>query len=197
MTAKRTEKIALHALASHLLQHKHGDVAFIDSTGSFSPIRLRDIILVRLKKQTQPSVLEQSGYVYERLPHEVVVKDIEPLKAQASKMLDRVRVMRVFDFTGLVEAVGEVSENCERIPNLDEEKKKRQQDEKSGKATGEIFDSEDEGEDDGNVEIVGEAEVRVDNPESDTAAMGMIVLDTVANIISSLMAKSQVQGTYE
>ena len=147
--------------------------------------------------------------MYEKLPHEVVVRDDERLTAQANEMLDRVRVMRVFDFAGLVEAIGEVSETCERIARGDEEKKEQQQGKKSGKTAGEILDSQDEDEDDGNVEIVGEAmsnaegsrvatcEVQVDSPGEDTPGVGMIVVDTVTNVVSSMMGKSQVQGTYE
>ncbi|SLM35598.1 dna repair protein rad51 homolog 2 o35719 [Lasallia pustulata] len=201
--------IVLHAVASHLLQHKNGEVAFIDTTGSFSPIRLRDIILVRLKRQIQPSALKQSGYVYEKLPHDAVAKDNNLLRNEATEMLDRVRVMRVFDFAGVVEAVGEVGENCERISRLDENRKRHQHCETSENATREIADSQDEDEENGNVEVVGGAmydaegsrmakcEVPVSDQDEDIVGVGMIVLDTVTNVVGSLMAKSQVQGTYE
>lgn len=39
---------------------------------------------------------------------EGIEKEEETIEQQAARMLDRVRIMRVFDFTGLMEAVGEV-----------------------------------------------------------------------------------------
>lgn len=152
--------------------------------------------------------------MYEKVPHDAVAKDEELLTEKATVMLDRVRVMRVFDFAGLVEAIGEVSEICERKTKMDEEKK-QQLSARSGQTTREVLDSQDEGDEDDeygdatNVETVHETtnkaegsgpatcEVRVGSLEGDTAAIGVMVVDTVTNIISSLMAKSQVQGTYE
>lgn len=152
--------------------------------------------------------------MYEKAPDDAVARDEELLTEKATVMLDRVRVMRVFDFAGLVEAIGEVSEICERRLKLDEEKK-RKLSARSRNTTGEVLDSQDEGDEDdkdgdaANVETVDESineaedsgqatcKVRIGSLEGDTAAIGMIVLDTVTNIISSLMAKSQVQGTYD
>lgn len=156
--------------------------------------------------------------MYEKLPHDAIVKDDDLLKEKATEMLDRVRVMRVFDFAGVVEAVAEVGENCERSVKVDEDEKKREQGERSEKPTQEIVDSQDEDDEDDeddeegdvrDVETTGNAienaecsrpatfEDRVHSVEGDTVAIGMIILDTVTNITSSLMAKSQVQGTCE
>ena len=147
--------------------------------------------------------------MYEKLAHDAVAKDQDLLRNEATEMLDRVRVMRVFDFAGVVEAVGEVGENCERISKLDENGKKHQHCETSEKATREIADSQDEDEENGNEEVVGGAmydaegsrmakcEVPVSDQDGNIVGVGMIVLDTVTNVVSSLMAKSQVQGTYE
>lgn len=152
--------------------------------------------------------------MYEKAPHDAVAKDEDLLMEKATVMLDRVRVMRVFDFAGVVEAIGEISEICERKPKMEEEKK-QQLSARTGRTTGEVLDSQEDGDDydkDGDaakVETVDEAidkaeasgpatcEVRVGSLDGETAAIGMIVLDTITNIISSLMAKSQVQGTYE
>lgn len=180
-------KIAYHAIASHLLKSELGEAALIDTTGSFSPLRLRDVLAFRLQARLQRERYQQSGYMYEevRLARE---ETAEGLVAKATSMLDRVKVMRVFDFAGVVEAISEVSRSIETHLTMEE----------TGRAVNvkkrpEISDSEDELDDN-------------EDPQADHAAcssatanggngrVGMLIIDTITNVVGSVMSKSQIQG---
>lgn len=110
---------------------------------------------------------------------------------KASSMLDRVKVMRVFDFAGVVEAIGEVGEMWEAVS----QERKAQ----STKATKDIPDSEDEGEemldDFANPERLTPKEDLTSTTTDGAGQIGVIVIDTITNVVSSMMSKSQIQGT--
>ncbi|MCJ1284195.1 hypothetical protein MMC26_003526 [Xylographa opegraphella] len=169
--------ISLHAIASHLIAHPAGEAAIIDTTGSFSPLRLRDVIVNHLR---QPSAVryQQSGYVYEKVPVAVDIENGEFLRTKAIDMLDRVKVMRVFDFAGVIEAIGEAGDLCGRS------------DQSSGKfetrrvqRTEELINCEDE------------EDERAREAESFSGGnIGMIVVDNIANLVSTAMSKNQTQA---
>ncbi|KAF2455951.1 P-loop containing nucleoside triphosphate hydrolase protein [Lineolata rhizophorae] len=93
-TGKTT--IALNVLASHLLAQSSWHVAVIDTTGTFDVVRLLDVLIHRLRAQ----VCSES----------TSVASDEELAKRAEGLLERVRIMRVFDFTGLMEAIRELKE---------------------------------------------------------------------------------------
>ena len=114
---------------------------------------------------------------------------------KATSMLDRVKVMRVFDFAGVVEAISEVKELMEKTaqrfekPPVVEIESRRD----------EIGDSEEElDEQDEKLQAepwregvdLGDTQ----GNDSRSGSIGMIILDTVTNVVSAMMAKSQVQG---
>lgn len=178
-------------MASHLLEHEESEVAFVDTTGSFSPLRLRDVIAFRLSRRDQGGGYRQEGYVYERVSGDSGVDAMDDgANRLVLKMLDRVKVMRVFDFAGVVEAIGEVGEMRERLD--------RDQVAPADETTA-VFKPDYEIP---NSQESDESEERNDNRDvsgnpakGPTAGIGMIVIDNIANPISSIMAKSQVQGT--
>ena len=90
-----------------------GDVALVDTTGSFSPLRLRDVIAQRLSCFPNKATYQQAGYVYEEVHSHPKAETLDVFRDKATLMLDRVSVMRVFDYAGVVEAIGEVSERCD------------------------------------------------------------------------------------
>ena len=96
----------------------------------------------------------------------------------ATTMLDRVKVMRVFDFAGMAEAVGELGEMRERVLGIVEKA--------AGKTGKEIDDSEEEPDQD-----EGSPTKQVCKK---AGQVGLIVVDSIANVVGSLMAKSQTQG---
>ena len=155
-------------MASHLLTYKLGEVAFIDTTGSFSPLRLRNVLAYRLEAKIQHNSYQETGYMYEKRTS-ALESSKEAMIEKATSMLDRVKVMRVFDFAGVVEAISEVNELMEEV----------------GKRSDEIGDSQEEldGEDEG-----------LKGSDSRSNPIGMVILDTITNLVSAMMAKSQVQG---
>lgn len=183
-------------MASYLLSTPKGEVAIIDTSGTFSPVRLRDVIALRLRTQQQRTKYQQSGYVYAK-----VATDPEPVGegfvSEATSMLNRVKVMRIFDVAGLTEAVGEIAEICEQAPSVPVENGP------SRRAV--VVDSEDDlSEDDSCAEgfdTGGEAEPLVSQHDnmmpSWDGKIGMIIVDTIASILGPLMGKSQIQGNRE
>ena len=111
-------------------------------------------------------------------------------------MLDRVKVMRVFDVAGLIEAVSEVAEICEQGTGPDVEKGVRRR--------VAVADSEDglSGDEDraDSEESVTEDPAEGSGPQNDDTMLargervGMVLIDTIANIFGPLISKSQVQG---
>ena len=156
----------------------------------FSPLRLRDILALRLRAQRQRTRHQQSGYVYAKQP-----ADSEPvteeLAQESTLLLDRVKLMRVFDVAGLVEAVGEIAESCESVAEVSVE---------TGSLRREVIaDSQDDLSEDAGSEGLDTKEPaeRLALKHNDTryGKVGMVIIDTVADIFGPLMAKSQVQGS--
>ena len=186
--------LAYHAIASHLLAHTGGEATFIDTTGAFSPVRLREVLSYRLRARYHRSSHEHSGYIYDN----VVVKGErgeEWFLDEATGLLESVKVMRVFDLAGLVEAVGEVGEMREK--HLGEARKDVV--EEVAKRRHEVDDSEE----DSDAEMLeeqfghnGEAAelAKLENAAPVKDSGGMIIIDTVTNVASSVVSKSPIQG---
>ncbi len=116
-------------------------------------------------------------------------RERDDFSEQATTLLGRVKVMRVFDLAGLIEAVGEVGEICESAsPEVGSLAKNGG----SGQKTY-IADSEDEM-DDKEAESTDDSGARGAVDESTRRIVGMIVIDTITNVVGLVMAKSQVQG---
>ncbi|MCJ1377927.1 hypothetical protein MMC17_001023 [Xylographa soralifera] len=179
--------ISLHAIASHLIAHPAGEAAIIDTTGSFSPLRLRDIIVCRLH-QTGLVRYQQSGYVYEKVSVEVKVESLESLRARAAEMLDRVKVMRVFDFAGVIEAIGEARDLCERNDHSSREVETERVHKRE-----EVANSEDE-EDEVTFSKEPEDKHAQDKETSSGGSLQMIVVDNIGNLVTNAMSKNQTEG---
>ncbi|KAI9796952.1 MAG: hypothetical protein M1833_005898 [Piccolia ochrophora] len=153
--------IALHALTTLLLTDPRAEAAVVDTTGSFDVGRLRGVVMARVMVGAGgDGNAGHSGEERERI---------------VGNVLDRVKIMRVWDMVGLMEAVGEVREGLERRG--------------SGKGRSEVVaGSQGEDEDE---EMVEEEEEAVETlPER----VGVIVIDTITNVVAPVMSKSQVQG---
>lgn len=119
----------------------------------------------------------------------------EAMIAQATSMLDRVRFMRVFDFAGVVEAISELNELTEEVTQSSEkptvvavEKKRDEIDDSE-----EELDVEDEElRAEPRQENVGLGDVQ--NSAGHSGPIGMITIDTITNVVSAMMAKSQTHG---
>ena len=190
MLTDSTYKLGYHAIASHLLTHKLGEVAFIDTTGSFSPLRLRNVFAYRLEAKIQHNSYRESGYMYEKRTSRLE-NSKEAMIEEATSMLDRVKVMRVFDFAGVVEAISEVNELIEAMT----QKTDRLPVAASEQRMDEIGDSEEEPDQDEEPQREPQHETdHLQGNEPHSGPIGMIIIDTITNVVSAMMVKSQVQG---
>lgn len=76
----------------------------VDTTGNFDVVRLYTLILSHIKKN--PEVLSWSRAAT-GLGLEATIEDV------AAKILDHVKIMRVFDFVGMREAISEIRDELE------------------------------------------------------------------------------------
>lgn len=125
---------------------------------------------------------------------------------QATRLLDRVQVMRVFDFAGVVEAMGEVGRICDIRNEI------LQQVETYAEAD-HVHEEEDEAKQEGARKIVedseGESSNLSDSPSSkkstglgilkesvevQASRMSMIVIDSIAPVVTAIILKDQIQG---
>lgn len=150
---------------------------------------------MRLRNRWRERELGQSGYMYEQKRDDPRISEEESLQ-RATSMLDRVKVMRVFEIAGLIEAISEVGQSCEAAARMDNESPRAQGNVRKVA----VADSEDESEGD-NADITedasSQAEIAADPPSLEKQPpkyVGMIVIDTIANMIGPLLSKSQVQG---
>lgn len=103
------------------------------------------------------------------------------LEERAKALLDRVLLMRVFDFVGVVEAVAEIGAILE------------------SKGGGADYGGAQGTEEDGNRDGVEEVEARTsDEIERDEnggeGRLGMIIVDSMTNVASSMMSRDHIQG---
>ena len=187
------DQLAYHAIASHLLTHPLGEVAVVDTNGSFSPLRMQKALLYRLEAKVQHNSYQESGYMYERRTL-ALGNSKEAMIEKATSMLDRVKVMRVFDFAGVIEAISEVKELVESTTQTADKPLVVAIEKKI-----EVGDSEDEEDEedeelqaDPQRQIVNLDELQGSHPHS--SPIGMVIIDTITNVVSAMVAKSQIQG---
>ena len=84
-------------MVSHLQHHTQATATIIDTAGTLSIPSLFNLILARLIRDKQA----------------FAVSDNVDLEEYATGMLDRVRIMRVFDVEGMVEGIAELREELE------------------------------------------------------------------------------------
>lgn len=90
-------QLAFAFLVTHLLSSTTSQAVLIDATGTFDVLRLYNTVMSRLR----------------RLPDGSNTTKEEDKEAAAAEILDRVKIMRVFDVLGMVEAISEIRENLE------------------------------------------------------------------------------------
>ena len=168
------------------MANENGEVAFVDTTGSFSPLRLRDVIVNRLSCLPNQAIFQQSGYVYERLHSHSKAQTLDDFREEATHMLDRVRVMRIFDYAGVVEAIGEVSERCDENERL-QNSLYRQDLSKDATQENEIAKDQE-----GDKKETKELDVFI--PPVIDGGIGMVVIDNIASVISPMLSRNQTEG---
>ena len=116
----------------------------------------------------------------------------EAMIDRATSMLDRVKFMRVFNFAGVVEAISEVNALTEEVAQHSEKPtivavEKRDEIDDSEE---ELDEEEPQGEPRQESLDFGDAQ----DSNRHSGPIGMIIVDTITNIVSAMMAKSQIQG---
>jgi hypothetical protein len=148
-------QLACQTLLSHLLSSPHNEAAVIDTSGHFEPLWLLQLVRRRLFDRRRSR------------DHDVDVEVGEQtLEDQAMAVLERVRVMRVFDFVGVVEAVGEVRAELE---------------------TDVVMDSQDEDEDEGE-------EMEKEEGGNGGRKVGFLLVDDMMGVVGDLMRVGHVEG---
>ena len=125
--------------------------------------------------------------MYEKIPKVVDPRTKYALEEKAVQMLERVKVMRTFDFAGVVEATSEVRDLWQTLGREKEQSHER------SKLIGEIPNSQDSEDEDFTTK-----DAKPDLPPLPTATTSggirLIIIDNIANVTSSTMAISQTQG---
>jgi hypothetical protein len=124
---------------------------------------------------------------------------IEDVENQAEDALGRVKIMRVFDFVGMSEAVNELRAELEAPPPGDDHAAELQRTDMRR----EIPDSEDESDDD---DMLFESEIvqhskkteNEDEPLSNEGAerLGLILVDNITHVMNPILKSNYVQGRY-
>ena len=160
----------------------------IDTTGSFSPVRLLDVICLRLRGSLAPQVhYEHSGYVYSKARVGVNADVERSFRERATNMLDRVKVMRVFDFAGVIEAIGEVCTLCEESEKIESAQTSPKND---GRVqVNEIASSQDDGK--VAVEDAESKKTQTSRPALGNKGIGMMIIDNIASPLGPIMSQNQ------
>ncbi|KAI4628785.1 hypothetical protein J4E83_003338 [Alternaria metachromatica] len=103
-------EICCTLLASSLLQYENSTAAVVDTTGNFDVLRLYTMIVAQLSRR--PDILTSLRSSLNQGP-ETATEDL------AAKILDRVKIMRVFDFVGVREAIGEIRDGIEKKKDVE------------------------------------------------------------------------------
>jgi RecA/RadA recombinase len=155
-------QIALHLIANKLQGSENAEAVVIDTTGTFDVFRLHQIAMSKLTSRLSDD--EKS--------------------AKAEQLLHRLKIMRVFDFDGMLEAVTEVERDLAirtATPKAAQKHKKR------GKETGEIPDSEEE-------DLSDECEEVMEITAVPSNTVEMLVIDNLTSVATPLLKSNHVQG---
>jgi hypothetical protein len=172
-------------------------VALIDTAGTLSLAKLRDVLIYRVHKQSRDPLRNQQ--IFSKFAKSQVISGPmhESLGRKADLLLNRVNYMRVFDLAGVDEAIGEVGETWEvQVQRTDDQPKgvsKLIEDSEGENYLSQASSS-------GNNQIKemidqqerGEREIS----SAETGPIDMVVIDTIANVVTSVMLTSQVQGNF-
>lgn len=164
----------MQLMISFLLSHPAREVAVIDTTGSFDVLRFHEALCLRL-----------CGLV-----------DDKSVEEEAATVLDKLKILRAFDFTGLSEAIKELEESLSSLAAASEEQNKKNEPCPVQKPVRvEIPDSEDEED-----EMIlppkpglGKSDDEGKKNEVVLRTVGMIVIDNLTTAMNPLLKKNQIE----
>jgi hypothetical protein len=178
----------------------------IDTTGTFDVLRLHEAIFTRVKSKILTERARQIGDLQpEMSPPPPPTEDAEKT---AEKALERVKILRVFDFVGVVEAVDELSDAL-RVDSKEASGESKGIEEVSppklvelAKPRTEVADSDEDDED-----MLFESppaaveEETLANPPSSLPSqtlekIGMIIIDNISQVVNPILKTNYVRGKY-
>ncbi|TID24309.1 Alpha-glucosidase [Venturia nashicola] len=183
----------MHFLITHLLSSPISQAAVIDTTGTFDLLRFHEVIVARVKSKILAERARQIGDLQPEMsppPPPTETADI-----MAERALERLKILRVFDFVGVVEAVGELSEElrCDDPTESDVNKETRPNFKSSPhKPRTEIADSDEE--DDSEEDMLFTTPLPTTKttstshpPSIPLEKIGMIIIDNVTQPLAPIL----------
>lgn len=194
-------QIAIHCLITHILSSPTSQVAVIDTTGTFDLLRLHEMIVARVRSKILTERARQIGNLQpEMSPPPPLTEDAEK---SAENALERVKILRVFDFVGVLEAVGELSEELrDEILNgkgKEQEVREKQLQRKQTpqhKTRTEIADSDEEDEEKEDMLFASPRLANEDEPTLQPSSShqlekpGMIIIDNITQPLNLILKPS-------
>ena len=184
-------QISLHLLVAHLLSSPAAQAAVIDTTGGFDVLRLYQVIISRLQSR---KAAERAQHFANPNPQifgpSAPKEDTEQL---AEGALDRVKVMRVFDFVGVSEAINELRDDFSVAASNDNVSPER---ELEVQQRNHVADSEGE---DGDDEMLFDQEkpdngVGMELTSRKAGEIGLIIIDNITHTLNPILKSNYVQG---
>jgi len=186
----------MHAVTSHLLANPNGQVAWIDTTNTFSAALLLKVVQNRLLQQEVSGEAGDAHEFYEPRKGSKNTKRNPAIDKKAENLLGRVQVMRVFDIYGVLEALEEVQTGFKEVDRAREEAGNARQ-EKNIVLDSQGYDDEDILEP---VEVVGfngnsnNDDQRQNTDPAAITGVGVIVVNSISIPVKLLMEKGESQG---
>lgn len=176
------KELSYALIATHLLLSEQAEATIVDTTNSFDVRRLHKRLVSGLRER-------QSG---------------DGVKAEAVLVLERVRIMKAFDFVGMMECIAELRENLatgQQMGSRQDSELESKQKEIPG-PRGTVGDSEDE---DDMLDDIGPASPekpslpppKTAGPEETTPTdqpQHLLVIDNITYVASPIIKNSHVQG---
>jgi hypothetical protein len=110
-------QLCLSFLAAFLLSTTTDAAAIVDTTGNLDVFRIYALLLSRLQHDAE---IRKAQAVAQR-------RSDAPAEDVAAKILDRVKIMRVFDLIGVMETISEIRGGLEQSGNEDKQTKNKEQ----------------------------------------------------------------------
>jgi hypothetical protein len=151
-----------------LLSNTTSEVGLLDTTGTFDVLRLHAAILSRIKSNAKESNSDE----------------------RVEAILQRVKIIRVFDFIGVVESVNEIASTLESRPAATPPPKYNTV---AAHKAREIPDSEDENSDEGK-DTPPERTPEGQSDSAETRKMEMLIIDNITSAISPVFKSNHIQG---
>ncbi|GAB7353049.1 hypothetical protein MBLNU459_g3602t1 [Dothideomycetes sp. NU459] len=186
-----TQAISYNLLVSHLLSHGATTATVIDSTGTFDVLKLHKCMAARITGVDTDAGRAKSAAA--------------EAAAAAAQALDRVKIMRVFDFEGMLEGIEEMREDARRlrdtrdrhVDELDKIPRTTIADSQADCEGDEMLDGElyhdDEAEGCGDREHCGDGREGAGGGDG-TKSYGMLVVDNMTQVVGAVMKSNHVQG---